>query len=284
MDDAVDAAVPRLFHTAAFKTRTVMTDHRNGQHPDYAIHVDVEGTQLPPHPGPGWTRFVCISDTHSRTYRVPSGDVLLHGGDLSSMGESLQLVTTIEWLKSFDHPVKIVVAGNHDMCLDRKWGEHGWGFDPNVIEQTRAYMRSQLRFGLHYLEHEPLHFTAPTGRVWKVYGSPGAPLYAQGAFQYESVAEAQALYSRIPNDTEILITHTPPYGTLDTTKRGKNAGCQVLLSKLNDLKQCRLHVFGHIHEGAGSRVDKVGGTELSRVSVNAAVLRTGSAIVVDLRN
>ncbi|KAF8431811.1 Metallo-dependent phosphatase-like protein [Boletus edulis BED1] len=259
-----------------------MTDHRNGQHPDYAIHVDVEGTQLPPHPGPGWTRFVCISDTHSRTYRVPSGDVLLHGGDLSSMGESLQLVTTIEWLKSFDHPVKIVVAGNHDVRATTLTIVRMSVL--NVIEQTQAYMRSQLRFGLYYLEHEPLHFTAPTGRVWKVYGSPGAPLYAQGAFQYESVAEAQALYSRIPNDTEILITHTPPYGTLDTTKRGKNAGCQVLLSKLDDLKQCRLHVFGHIHEGAGSRVDKVGGAELSRVSVNAAVLRTGSAIVVDLRN
>lgn len=41
-----------------------------------------------------------------------------------------------------------------------------------VIEQTRAYVCSQSSFGLHYLEHESLHFTTPTGRVWKVYGSP----------------------------------------------------------------------------------------------------------------
>lgn len=127
-----------------------------------------------------------------------------------------------------------------------------------------------------------------------------APFYVQGAFQYDSVTEAEgmlvhmlpscltftppAIYGSIPDDTEILITHTPPYGTLDKTRRGKYAGCQTLSSRLNHLKNCRLHVFGHIHEAAGARVDKVGSTELPRVSVNAAMERNESAIVVDLRN
>lgn len=84
-----------------------MSANCNGQSPSYSIHFDVEGTPLPPHPGSGWTRFVCISDTHSRQYRVPSGDVLLHGGDLSSWGHPSELATTIEWLKSLDHPVKM---------------------------------------------------------------------------------------------------------------------------------------------------------------------------------
>lgn len=84
-----------------------MSANCNGQSPSYSIHLDVEGTPLPPHPGSGWTRFVCISDTHSRQYRVPSGDVLLHGGDLSSWGHPSELATTIEWLKSLDHPVKM---------------------------------------------------------------------------------------------------------------------------------------------------------------------------------
>ena len=33
-----------------------------------------------------WTRFVCISDTHCRTFPVPEGDVLLHSGDLTNTG------------------------------------------------------------------------------------------------------------------------------------------------------------------------------------------------------
>jgi len=250
----------------------------------YSIHVDVEETPLPPHPGPGWTRFVCISDTHSRTYHVPPGDVLLHAGDLSSWGYPPQLATTIEWLKSLDHPIKIIVAGNHDLCLDRMSAEWAWGLNPIDIGDAQAYVRRQLPFGVHYLEHEPLHFRAPSGKVWKVYGSPAAPLYAQGAFQYESVAEAQEIYSRIPRDTEILMTHTPPYGTLDQTKRGKHAGCEVLSSRLNDLSRCRLHIFGHIHEAAGARIHDTGHAEVPRVSVNAAIERTHSAIVVDLRN
>jgi hypothetical protein len=57
------------------------------------VHISVFGEQsAPPHPGAEWTRFVLVSDTHSRTqYRVPEGDVLIHAGDLSSHGAFTQL-------------------------------------------------------------------------------------------------------------------------------------------------------------------------------------------------
>ena len=32
------------------------------------------------------TRFVCISDTHNQTLRLPKGDVLIHAGDLTNQG------------------------------------------------------------------------------------------------------------------------------------------------------------------------------------------------------
>ncbi|KAF8833592.1 Metallo-dependent phosphatase [Paxillus ammoniavirescens] len=252
---------------------------------NHYIHIDVEGTAVPPHPGPGWTRFICISDTHSRTYRVPSGDVLLHAGDLSSWGTLPQLTTTVEWLKTLDHPIKFLVAGNHDLCLDKKWGESdNWGFNPEVIQCARAYVHSQASFGMYYLEHSPIHVTSPSGRVWKLYGSPAAPVHVEGAFQYASRTEAKAIYDRIPDDTDILITHTPPYKTLDKTKKGSHAGCQVLSSRLEHLKHCQLHVFGHIHEAAGAHVDSIKGMAVPRVSVNAAMERSKRAVVVDLRD
>lgn len=46
------------------------------------------------HPGSDWTRFVLISDTHSRIgYQIPDGDVLIHAGDLTKWGtvESLKV-------------------------------------------------------------------------------------------------------------------------------------------------------------------------------------------------
>jgi Icc-related predicted phosphoesterase len=97
------------------------------------------------------------------------------------------------------------------------------------------------------------------------------------------------IYAHIPSDTEILLTHTPPYEVLDKTRRGKNAGCDVLAARLEQLHACRLHVFGHIHEAHGASIvgEKDGDDvqdRISRVSINAALPSNKRAIVVDLKN
>lgn len=71
----------------------------------------VHSGALPPHPGPNWTRFVCISDNHSWIgYNLPPGDVLLHAGDLSSWGYPDQVMTTLNWIESLDYPVKMCLG------------------------------------------------------------------------------------------------------------------------------------------------------------------------------
>ena len=60
----------------------------------------------PEHPGPSWTRFVCISDNHSLNFHVPSGDVLIHAGDLTRDGTLKDLEVTLNWLKGLPHPTK----------------------------------------------------------------------------------------------------------------------------------------------------------------------------------
>jgi hypothetical protein len=98
------------------------------------------------------------------------------------------------------------------------------------------------------------------------------------------------IYARIPADTEILLTHTPPHEVLDLTRRGKNAGCDVLAARLTQLDACRLHVFGHIHEAHGASVEEKGDGDddtkarVRRVSINAALRLHKRAIVVDLKN
>lgn len=73
------------------------------------VYTDYEDAAPPSHPGKSWTRFICISDTHSRTFSVPEGDVLLHSGDLSSWGHPEQLKFTLAWLCSLTHPIKMYV-------------------------------------------------------------------------------------------------------------------------------------------------------------------------------
>lgn len=228
---------------------------------------------------------MCLSDTHSKTFAVPAGDVLLHAGDLSSWGSVKQLKVTVDWLLSLPHPVKIVIAGNHDLCLDKGSVNSGRQMYSSVSKEDVVKARSMLlgpaarAAGLHYLEHESMELR--TGdKVWKVYGSPAAPRYMPGSFQYETDIEAGVIYGRVPRDTEILLTHTPPYGVLDLARRGVHAGCEALSATLGELKQCKLHLFGHIHEGHGGLIHSGG----ESVSVNAAMAGGyGQAVIVDLK-
>jgi predicted MPP superfamily phosphohydrolase len=73
------------------------------------VYLEYPVNDPPPHPGPEWSRFVCISDTHSRRFPVPPGDVLLHAGDLCARGTVTDLKVTMEWLQTLEHGVKVYV-------------------------------------------------------------------------------------------------------------------------------------------------------------------------------
>ena len=79
------------------------------EHPTAVVYDSYDLTYPPRHPGPGWTRFVCISDNHSYTFPVPPGDVLLHSGDLSDRGTLQDLEITLNWLKELPHHAKLCV-------------------------------------------------------------------------------------------------------------------------------------------------------------------------------
>jgi len=81
-----------------------------------------------------------------------------------------------------------------------------------------------------------------------------------------SAADRKRNWARIPEDTDILITHGPPFGILDCASRSNiHEGCPELLEAVLLVKP-RLHVFGHIHHGYGTR--STGDT----LFVNAALL------------
>jgi 3',5'-cyclic AMP phosphodiesterase CpdA len=80
--------------------------------PREVVYLEYTPSLLPPKPaaerdGAQWTRFVCVSDTHSRAFSVPDGDVLLHSGDLTNTGTVADFEKTMEWLYGLPHPVKM---------------------------------------------------------------------------------------------------------------------------------------------------------------------------------
>lgn len=81
------------------------------------------------------------------------------------------------------------------------------------------------------------------------------------------------------------MTHTPAFGILDKTRKGKTVGSPELADRMESINGCRLHVFGHIHEAYGAciRERKTNDADIEFVSVNAALQDAEQAIIVDLK-
>ncbi|KAF8986361.1 metallophosphoesterase domain-containing protein 1 [Entomortierella lignicola] len=112
-------------------------------------------------PAPNWLRMVCISDTHNTTdfnnYSIPEADILVHAGDFTKVGTTAQIEQFISWMKSLNHiPLKIIVAGNHEVILDKEFYERKWNRFHTTKEDHEAAV-SKLKsagHGIIYLDNE----------------------------------------------------------------------------------------------------------------------------------
>ncbi|KAI1114273.1 Metallo-dependent phosphatase-like protein [Nemania sp. NC0429] len=211
------------------------------------------------------TRFVCISDTHNCTVRLPKGDVLIHCGDLTNQGSFNELSKQVSWLERADFECKIVVAGNHDFALDtdfyNTWAAYGRFQTPQGPGECQALLTGSP--SLTYLLHErrTIKLTSPSGprTTFSVFGSPYSLAWGGAwAFQYprpesdgSAAAAARALWGAIPLDTDILITHGPARTHCDEAGTREAAGCEVLRQHLWRVRP-RLALCGHIHEARGA--------------------------------
>lgn len=193
-------------------------------------------------------RIVCVSDTHNSRPELPDGDLLIHAGDMTVRGYRIEVYRQLGWLEMNRRRYKevIVVPGNHDLYFEEHW------------EAAQADCEAADIRLLHNSEIEVAGL--------RIYGSGHTPMYHSWGLMLEGDAIAQA-WEAIPEGVDVLVTHGPPAGILDTSYRGPSIGCPHLLRELDRIRP-RLHIFGHAHEGRG--VLEQGGTTY----VNTAVLPT----------
>lgn len=171
---------------------------------------------------------------------MPPGDVVIHAGDSTWTGTPKETNDFLTWFGGLDYEHKIFIAGNHD----------------KLFQNDRPLALSMIPEGVTYLEDDIAYIDNVC-----FYGSPWTPRFAHNwAFNLERFDEIGQRWARIPDFTNVLITHGPPHGTLDSVPlynvgpQGqvfKSAGCEALAHRLRDLS-LDLHVFGHIHESPGA--------------------------------
>lgn len=178
-------------------------------------------------------KFVAISDTHCRHHnlRLPKGDVLLHAGDISYKGIQSEIEDFILWISRQRFQYKIFIAGNHDFFFEKK---------------SISAINDLLPKDVYYLNDSCI-----TIEGIKIWGSPITPWFYHWAFNRHRGKEIKKHWELIPPDTDILLTHGPAYGILDTVINEQLVGCKDLLKKVLSVKP-RIHVFGHIHESYGT--------------------------------
>lgn len=178
-----------------------------------------------------------ISDSHGQhlDIELPGGDILLHCGDIAHhRGDGRELMSFLGWLQSQPYEHKIFICGNHDFLFQ----DH-----PAAVAQMIA------KYDVTYLQDSSVK--ACGLNIW---GSPWQPAFHNWAYNLpRGGPELAAKWAAIPDDTNILLTHGPPYGVGDMTSRGEAAGCTALLRRLPELKQLKASFGGHIHEGYGIR-------------------------------
>ena len=162
---------------------------------------------------------------------VPDGDIFIHAGDLTYMGGRIEVSKSLEWIASLPHKHKIIIAGNHD-----------WLF---AVERCTA--RDLIPKGITYLEKELVEVEG-----LKIYGSPWTPIFGDWAFLYDR-READLYWKNTP-ECDILVTHCPPFGILDGNRYGEGVGCDGLKKVISSIKP-KYHIFGHIHEQYGTKVE-----------------------------
>lgn len=186
----------------------------------------------------------CISDMHGAIPELEGGDLLIVAGDLTGIDAAEEYLTYFQWLSEQRYERIVWIAGNHDggLANDKVMRE---------IKSSEFFPACQYAEKIEYLMDSGTEYKGL--RIW---GSPWTPTFQDWHFMKDRGSEIKAMWDKIPLDTNILITHGPPLGILDTvtgfySTMGSHVGCEDLKNKINHLNDLKLHVFGHIHECHG---------------------------------
>ena len=131
-------------------------------------------------------RFVCISDTFDQLQNliIPDGDVLIHAGNFTNYGSTVEFHSTKSILKKLPHKYKIIVPGNNDITQ----------YDPFALYPNIIFLK----------------YASTNVYGYNIYGGPSL-----------SDDPIPINHDLIPSNIDIVISHRPPYGILDGKSQGE---------------------------------------------------------------
>ncbi|KAL9641606.1 hypothetical protein ABK040_013525 [Willaertia magna] len=217
-------------------------------------------------------RIVCFSDPHDRLsyIKLPKSEknckncILICAGDIvdkirlvtkhSPLKQVIEFNKFLGQLKYFEH--KFVIGGNWDEIL--------------LTHCKTKEERQKLLDNATYLENDSATFFDNNHKL-KIFGTPFSLIKEKSfnrAFQIERNSKEEELQCElIPQDTDILITHCPPFSFGDGKQGSKKLTNAICKEKWLKPKAV---IFGHYHSGYG--VYHHSSKEVESLFINCSIL------------
>ena len=213
-------------------------------------------------------KLCAFSDIHGfLNFTIEPSDVVCICGDIVPLRIQKDMVESEKWLKDVFIPwcqrlptkLVLLVAGNHDF------------FIYFYADRFREWIKET---NIRYLLDQSFVFeTEKGGKTESVtfYGTPWCHKFGLFAFMDHNDSELYRVFSAIPNNLDILLTHDATYGISDVCTQsgfpssGKHIG-SIALFRIVTEKQPRLHLHGHLHT-SNHECEKINNTSIYNVSL-----------------
>lgn len=196
-------------------------------------------------------KICIISDVHCKFDKlvIPKCDILISCGDYSFLGEDREVRWFHEWLDQQDATHIISVQGNHEKGVERNF-------------QLSKRIATEACPIVHFIDEGLIEIEG-----LKIWCSAITPFFHNWAWNRYRGDEIKKHWDKIPLDIDVLVTHGPPMGILDLVERYngqkceyefEHVGCQDLRDKIQELKNLKIHCYGHLHYNYGTvKIDDV---------------------------
>lgn len=187
-----------------------------------------------------------MSDLHGYLPEVKPCDLVLICGDTVPLKYQSDFELTYDWYKYdfkrwanyLECDKVLFIAGNHELTFPKYSGVF---YDEFPDEDKITYLQDS---DYTYKGHDE--------KCYKIYGTPWCQMFGRWAFM-TSDENLEVLYSDIPYNTDILVTHDQPYRYGDILLQkdciwatGEHIGNKKLLDAILE-KNPRYQFNGHLH-------------------------------------
>lgn len=208
-------------------------------------------------------RICAISDLHGNLpTNLETCDYLLIAGDIVPLNIQKNMISSrewflndfVEWANSLDVKKCIYwIPGNHDFVMEY--------MPDDIIHGIEKKSNAHCLYNCGALLKD--------GDVeYKIFGTPFCSMFYNWAFNfYPKVLEI--LYSTIPDDIDIILSHDAPYGISDIcyeNRMKEHIGNPQLRSVMDRIKPKYL-IHGHLHSSSHAMEESEYGTKVYNVSL-----------------